>query len=244
MLGAFQPFYRDHSDLGWDSQEFYLWPLVTKAAKYAIAARYRLLDYFYTAVYQQTLDGTPAINPLFYIYPKDKDVPSINLQYFFGDCILVSPVTKDEATNVDIYLPDDVFYDFETGKRVRGEGKHIELKDVPFDRIPLHVRGGCIVPLRAESANTTTELRKKDFELFVAPGLDGKAEGSLYVDDGVSLDGGPIKTMVKWTYDQGKLETAVLEGTSDLSAAGVRVQKVTVLGEDPLGEGRIGGNEL
>jgi alpha-glucosidase len=34
---------------------------------------------------------------------------------------------------------------------------------------------------------TTTELRKKDSELIVAIGADGKAAGELYLDGGVSL---------------------------------------------------------
>ncbi|KAB5576591.1 alpha-glucosidase [Coniochaeta sp. 2T2.1] len=213
-LGAFAPFFRNHAHDEAPPQEFYLWPLVAKAAKYAISVRFRLLDYLYTALQQQAIDGTPAINPLWYIYPNDSNTYGLDLQYFYGDCLLVSPVTEENATDVRIYLPDDIFYNFETGEPVRGHGDFVQIKDVPFDRIPLHVRGGCVVPLRVESANTTTELRKKSFELLVAPGLsDGSAKGALYLDDGISLDGGENPLWLTFRFADGLIHTlAVTSG--------------------------------
>ncbi|KAK8140364.1 alpha-glucosidase [Apiospora sp. TS-2023a] len=212
-LGAFSPFFRNHAHDEAPPQELYRSPLVASAAKHAVGLRYRLLDYLYTALQKQSHDGTPAINPLWYLYPDDPSTYAIDHQYFFGPCILVSPVTDEDATGVNIYLPDDVFYELETGKTVRSEGAPIQLREIPFDRIPLHVRGGCIVPMRVESANTTTELRKKGFELLVAPGLlsrdntnnsngavEAAAEGELYVDDGVSLDGGANKLGLHFRY--------------------------------------------
>jgi alpha-glucosidase len=189
-------------------------------------------------LYRQSKDGTPAINPIWYLYPLEEKAFPIDLQYFYGDCILVSPVTDDDATNVRLYLPDDIFYEFETQKSIRGHADWIELKDVPFDRIPLHIRGGCIVPLRTSSANTTTELRKKGFELLVAPGLDGTARGSLYVDDGVTLDGGPKRTEVIFQYRGEKLETVVTEGLVSMGEAGINVEKVTILGGPPGDDGK------
>lgn len=244
-LAAFQPFYRNHADDYTPRQEFYLWPLVTEAAKYAIAVRYMLLDYFYTALYVQSLDGTPAINPMWYLYPEDTKTYAIDLQYFYGDCLLVSPVTEEGAKDVKIYLPKDLFYDFETGFKVHGKGDHVHIKDVEWDRIPLHVRGGCVLPLRVESANTTTELRKKSFELIVAPGLDGKADGTLFVDDGVSLDGGENQVGLNFRFEEGQVVTTasqhVTGGGEDLQVrmakAGVKIERIRVLGQDDgLGE--------
>lgn len=234
MLGAFNPFYRNHATYRSPHQEFYLWPLVTNAAKYAIDIRYRLLDYIYTALARQSGDGTPTLSPLWHVYPQDKETFPIDHQFFYGDCILVSPVTGD-STNVRIYLPDDQFYDFETQKPVRGKGEWVDLKDVPYDRIPLHIRGGCAVPLRTESAMTTTELRQKGFEILVAPGLDGKARGSLYMDDGETLDGGEYKVHIDFEFseDQGlttRVVTPLSAGEVSLEEAGVRIDKVTILG--------------
>merc|ERR1712014_369262 len=81
-------------------------------------------------------------------------------------------------------------YDFYTHEAVRGQGEEVTLTDIAYTTIPLYYKGGSIVALRSNSSNTTTELRKQDFTVVIAPGLDGTAKGSLYLDDGVSLEQG------------------------------------------------------
>lgn len=225
LLGAFSPFYRNHNAYPPTiSQEFYLWNSVADAARKIIDIRYRLLDYMYTALYQQSVDGTPLINPVFYLYPEDEQSFGLDLQYFYGDALLVAPVTEEGATSVDVYLPDDVFYDFYTQEQIQGAGEYITVTDQGLTDIPLYWRGGNIVPLRTESAMTTTELRDKNFSLLIALGRDGKASGQLYIDDGVSLEQNAT-TFVQFSYADGKL---VAGGTFDYGA--VVVSNITILG--------------
>lgn len=193
--------------------------------KTAIDARYRLLDYIYTAMYNQTATGDPLINPLYFLYPTDTNTFAIDLQYFYGDSILVSPVTAENATSVDIYLPNDIFYDFFTHAAVRGQGSTITLDDVPFTTIPLHIRGGSILPLRQQSANTTTELRKQNFEIIIAPGLDGTATGSLYLDDGDSIVQNATSN-IQFNYANGVFSMTGSFGYNP----GVGIANITVLG--------------
>jgi alpha-glucosidase len=224
-LGAFYPFMRNHAGDTSISQEYYRWPLTAAAARKVIPVRYRLMDYFYTAFHRQTVTGLPALNPLVYHYPNDPKTFGIDHQFFFGDDILVSPVLEENSTSVSMYLPNATFYDFWTLQRVQGTGSYIDLTDVGFDSIPLHIRGGAILPLRAESANTTTELRKNDFVLWIAPNATDQASGTLYLDDGDSIEQKATSSIV-FTYERG-----VFSMSGDFGYhAGVSIKNITVLG--------------
>lgn len=227
MLGAFNPFYRNHNNIDGTDQEFYLWDSVAEAARNAIEIRYMLLDYFYTAFYRQTQNGDPALTPLFFQYPEDKNTADISHQFFYGDAILVSPVVEENATSVEAYFPNDIFYDYYTGEKVVGKGKTDTIEDVPLTRIPLHIRGGNIVPLRVESANTTTALRKKPFHILIAPDEDGKARGSLYLDDGESLKQ-PSTIKLDFKFENGKF---TMKGEFGMALPDeVKITKITLLG--------------
>ncbi|KAI1641298.1 family 31 glycosyl hydrolase [Biscogniauxia mediterranea] len=226
-LGAFSPFFRVHNALGSLPQELYRWPATAESGRKFIAIRYRLLDYMYTALRAQSADGTPMASPVFYHYPADRRARALELQYFLGPALLVAPVTEEDATSVDVYLPDDVFYDWYTHARVEGRGAAVTVADQGWTDLPLFLRGGVVVPLRAAAAvATTADLRRLPFEILVPLGRDGTARGTLYADDGVSVDQ-PATTSVEFAYTAGVLRVGGAFGYVD---EGMRVAKVTFLG--------------
>ncbi|KAK1071370.1 hypothetical protein LTR33_010476 [Friedmanniomyces endolithicus] len=225
-LGAFSPFFRNHEASGEPPHEFYRWPLIAQAARNAIEFRYQLLDYIYTAFYDQNQTGTPTVQPMFFHYPEDKQTNSLGFQYFYGPGILVAPVTIESSTTTDVYLPDDVFYDYYTHNTVRGNASWVTLTDVPYTSIPLYYKGGSIVTLLANSANTTAELRKQNFDVVIAPGLNGSAAGKPYLDDGVSIQQAAT-SYITFTYDRSG--TFAMTGSFGYDA-GVSITSITVLG--------------
>lgn len=120
------------------------------------------------------------------------------------------------------------FYDYETFQPLRGHGARVPFENVNYTQIPTHIKGGSIIPLRAQSANTTTELRKNNFRILIAPGLDGTAAGSLYLDDGESLiQDGVTDITFKYSGD-GKFS---LDGTFEYDS-GVVIESIVLLGQD------------
>jgi len=176
---------------------------------------------------QQSRDGTPLVNPMFYLYPSDSNTFSLDLQYFYGPGLLVAPVVDEGATAVDVYLPNDVFYDYYTHKRIQGRGRTFTVSNQNLTDIPLFIRGGVIIPVRAgaESAMTTTALRKRDFELLIPLGADETAAGDLYIDDGESIVSKGV-TNIQFAYTRGVVKARGQFGFN----TPVRIKKVTVLG--------------
>nr|POE90179.1 putative alpha/beta-glucosidase agdc [Quercus suber] len=226
-LGAFSTFYRNHGEQGSPPHEFYRYPTAAAAAKNAIEIRYTLLDYIYTAFYAQNQTGTPAVQPMFFHYPNDPNCNALQYQYFYGPGLLVAPVTTENSTVGSVYLPDDLFYDWYTHRTVRGNASTLTLPDVPYTSIPLYYVGGHILAQRQRSANTTTELRKQHFDIVVAPGLDGCAAGTLYLDDGESLVQSHTSE-IAFHYAHGLFQ---MTGTFDYDAK-VEIRRLTVLQGD------------
>ncbi|KAF2643844.1 alpha-glucosidase b [Massarina eburnea CBS 473.64] len=227
VLGAFYPFYRNHNVDNARSQEAYRWESVAAAARKAIDLRYRLLDYIYTAMYRQTKDGTPMLAPVWMHYPGDAATLAIETQFFYGPSLLISPVTQQSATSVTLYLPNDIFYDFFTFKKANVTGSSTTYSNISTSDVPVHIKGGSIIPARVNSANTTTALRKEDFELFVALDADAKAKGSLYLDDGESTVQTSISE-IEFSLEGSKIKA---DGSFGFKTD-VSVKKVTVIGND------------
>ncbi|KAK4150243.1 glycosyl hydrolases family 31-domain-containing protein [Chaetomidium leptoderma] len=227
MLGAFQPFFRNHADVSAPDQELYRWPVVADVARRAMDVRYRLLDYLYTAVWRASVEGAAAVSPLWFWYPGDAATWGVETQWVLGDGLLVSPVVDDDSQTVSYYLPKDVWYDFWTGERVVSKGEIKTVEGVGWGDIPVHIKGGSILPMRVKSANTTAELRTQNFVITVAPGTDGIAKGELYLDDGESLDVGDEKSEISFTWDgQGFQAKGAFGYDTD-----VVVERVVVLGD-------------
>jgi alpha-D-xyloside xylohydrolase len=113
-------------------------------------------------------------------FPKDTAVLNISDQYMFGPSILVSPVYKYKQTQREMYLPENAgWYDLYSGKWYAG-GQKI-LAAAPYERIPLFVKAGAVIPFGPE-LQYTSEKQPDTITLNIYTGADGSF--NLYEDEG------------------------------------------------------------
>jgi hypothetical protein len=185
-VGTLYPFSRNHNSLDQLSQEPYaLGPEVLNISIASLHRRYTLLPYFYTLFAHAYFFGGTVWRPLFFTFSNDVNTFDIDLQFMIGDGLLVSPVVTENATNVTAYFPASNWYSYYDGSLFVSTGQSVTLQ-APLDFIPIHVRGGSIIPTQGP-ALTTVAARQNPFGLIVALNSSGFAEGHLYLDDGESL---------------------------------------------------------
>ena len=203
---------------------------MAKAAKKAIDARYKLLDYIYTALHYQTTTGAPMINPLFFLYPNDANTFGIQEQWFYGDALLISPVTAENSDTVTYYLPNDIFYNYWSYEKIEGKGANVTESGLSTSDIPVHIRGGSIIPMRSDSANTTKALRENDFVVLVAPDANGYAKGRLYLDEGERVEQ-PVVSEIEFEFKDGKLIASGSFGYTGNGDESVTIATVRIIGQ-------------
>jgi len=190
QLASFFPFYRNHNSLGLIPQEPYIWADVAEATRKAIDIRYSLLPYYYTLLHEAHVTGTPFLRQFKWLFPTDKSLAHIDDQFFVGDSLLVTPVLEPNTSTVVGAFPNagtsEVYYDWYTHERATFNGTHNHTLHAPLGHIPIHIRGGSVIPTQAPSA-TIRDSRKNPFGLLVALDKDSKADGQLYLDDGESV---------------------------------------------------------
>ncbi|KAK9835041.1 hypothetical protein WJX81_006384 [Elliptochloris bilobata] len=170
--GAFYPFSRNHGELLCSPQELYRWPSVAAAGRRALGLRYRLLTYMYYHFDRATAAGAPVARPLWFEFPGDAVAREADTQWLLGDGVLVSPVLEQGADSVEAYFPAGTWYDAwdEAGAAppvVAGPGGRRERLAAPLGDVPVHLRGGAVLPLQAPGL-TTAAAREGGLTLVVA----------------------------------------------------------------------------
>ncbi|XP_049339266.1 sucrase-isomaltase, intestinal [Astyanax mexicanus] len=187
QLGAFYPYSRNHNGKGNDRQDPAAWgPAFANASRDVLNIRYTLLPYLYTLMYEAHTEGSTVIRPLLHEFVDDKKTWDIHRQFLWGPALLISPALDVGVTEVSAYLPNTRWYDYHTARAVDVRGQFVNMP-TPLEHINLHVRGGYVLPWQKPELNTKLS-RTNPMGLLVALGDDGVAQGSLFWDDGESID--------------------------------------------------------
>ncbi|XP_045351895.1 probable maltase-glucoamylase 2 isoform X2 [Leopardus geoffroyi] len=189
QLGAFYPLSRNHNGPEFVDQDpvaFGSHSLLVNSSKHYLNIRYTLLPYLYTLFYRAHTRGDTVARPLVHEFYKDPATWEVHEQFLWGPGLLITPVLYEGVDQVKAYIPDAVWYDYETGVAIQWRKQLVEMQ-LPPDRIGLHLRGGFIFPTQQPS--TTTEAsRKNPLGLIVALDYKREAKGELYWDNGEFKD--------------------------------------------------------
>ena len=183
QFGTFVPLFRTHgqfprrelmyiADAGTPTYESILWYM---------RLRYRLMPYLYSLSGAVNYDDYTIMRGLPMDFPGDPAVRDLSDQWMFGPALMPCPVYEYKARSREVYFPEGGWYDFYTGAYIPG-GVTLTV-DAPYERMPLYVRAGSILPVGPEM-EWSDEKPADDLLLIVYAGAD--ADFTLYEDDGLT----------------------------------------------------------
>lgn len=186
QLGAFYPFFRNHTEIDTISQEPWEYgPEVLEIVRKYTRLRYSLTTYYYNLMRESSLTGAPAIRPLVYHYGNDLQVYNIYDQFLLGEGLMVCPVYRPGVNCRMVYLPAGPWYDYWTGELIKdgSSGTYITAQ-APLDHLPLYVKAGTILPVDSVSEPVNIDDTGREITLYCYAGIEGRCR--LYFDDGCS----------------------------------------------------------
>lgn len=222
QLGCFSPIFRISVDRGrYYKREPWRWDVNTsEIVKEYMQLRHKLVPYIYSESYRYYDEGIPLIVPL---YHKQKELyydSYYKNEYYFGSELLISPITspKDPLMNRVIhklYLPEGMWYDFNTGKKFPGGRSYVSFfRDEDY---PVFAKSGSIIPMNTAIDNSV-EI-PKELEIHVFPGMSNTYR--FYEDDGVTnlyKNGYFLKTEIDYNYQANNYTLIIrsIEGKSGI----------------------------
>ena len=187
QFATFSPIFRTHSTM--DSRirkEMWIYPVSFRNPMYdAIDLRYALAPYIYTMARRAHDTGISICHPLYYEYPDKQEAYDFKNEYFFGNDMIVLPITspiKDNFATVKVWLPEGDWYEWFTGTLLTG-GQVYDRK-FTLNEIPVYVKAGAIIPMYPKVKNLQHII--DDLIVRVYPG--GSFETKLYEDNGNDKD--------------------------------------------------------
>lgn len=201
QFGAFVPLFRVHGQFPF--REIYnIAPPGHPAYQsmlYYNKLRYRLMPYIYSLAGKAYHHDYTIMRGLMMDFAGDKKVEAINDQYMFGPSLLINPVYTYEAHNRKVYLPKSAgWFDLYSGKYFEG-GNNIQA-DAPYNRMPVFVKAGSIIPFGPQ-IQYTDEKPADVITLYVYTGAN--AHFTLYEDEGTNYNYEKGKySEIKFSYNE------------------------------------------
>ena len=194
QFGCFIPLFRAHGQ--WPLREVWNIAPENHPAYQTIVwydkLRYRLMPYLYSMAGWAHFKDYTLMRGLVMDFNGDENVLDIPDQWMFGPALMACPVGYYKARNRSVYFPKQCgWYDFYTGDYIEG-GQRLVV-DAPYEKIPVFVREGSIIPF-GPAMQYSDEKPAELINLYVYAGAD--ATFQLYEDEGTN-----------YNYEKGKYAT-------------------------------------
>ena len=213
QFGTFVPLFRTHGQ--WPRRE--LWNIAPEGSPaynsilWYMQLRYRLMPYLYSLTAAVHFEDATLMRGLPMDFPEDPEVRDLSDQWLLGPALMPCPVYEYQARNRSVYFPQGGWYDFYTGEYIAG-GQRLTV-DAPYERMPLYVRAGSIVPF-GPAMEYTAEKPAGKVVFVIYAGAD--AHFTLYEDDGLTYgyEKGAYSTIdFSWKDDTRILTISPREGS-------------------------------
>ena len=198
QFGAFVPLFRAHGQ--WPLRE--PWNIAPdnhpayQSFAYYDRLRYRLMPYLYAMAGWVHLNDYTMMRALVMDFGNDKNVFDLKDQWMFGPSLMACPVSEYKARSRRVYFPEGrSWYDLYTGEQIvnRKLSNRRLTVDAPYDRIPVFVPDGSIIPFGPDM-EWSDEKPAELIHLYIYGGRD--ARFTLYEDEGTN-----------YNYEQGRYAT-------------------------------------
>ncbi|MEM9209491.1 MAG: TIM-barrel domain-containing protein, partial [Pseudomonadota bacterium] len=238
QYGVFQPVYRPHAQAHIPPEPVYHDALVRDIAGDAIRLRYRMLPYNYTLAHENSLTGLPMMRPVFFEDESDLSLIDVRDRYLWGDAFLVAPVREAGVEQLQVPLPDGIWFDFATDRRYNGDRTVTVATDM--NSIPVFVRGGSFIPMLPSAVANTASYSSSNLELhYYSDPVIATAQGQMYEDDGRdpgSLDAGRFEILEFDAHQSGDQLTLNLARRGDGYVGMPAERTITLVVHNWLGE--------
>ncbi|ALC91892.1 alpha-glucosidase [Bacillus sp. FJAT-18017] len=181
QVGAFTPYFRNHSVLGSVRQE--PWSFGEKyeeIIKSYIRLRYEWMPQLYTLFAEANATGVPVMRPLLMEYPDDPQTWNISDQFMLGNNVIIAPVMQPGAVCRAVYLPEGDWVDYWTDQPVQGGTHH--LASAGIETLPIFIKKGTALALTDAKLSASLPDQRLIIHLYYKEGSFSELE--VYDDDG------------------------------------------------------------
>jgi len=188
--GAFSPIFRTHATAdGGIERRIWKYPEANfNAMRKALQQRYALLPYIYTMARYAYDSAISIVHPMYYEFPDMEKAYKLDHQYYFGNNMIVSPITETmkgyDSIRHAVWLPNGNWYDYRNNTMLKG-GKEVK-EYYTLDEIPVFVKAGSIIPTQTPKLRITGSVL--DTLILTVYPTDSGASFKLYEDEGNNED--------------------------------------------------------